>query len=332
MPPVLIIALALDGTLARTSLELITGARALDPSPGAFGAAVLGHGAGLAEAVTALQAHGVIAVYRCDHPLLTTGQSDAVLTATEAVVRRTSPQVVLLAADTVGRELAPRLAYRMGAALLTECVEISAAGGTLGGRRQVYGGRALATLVAPSRPVVVSIKPHSLDVPEPAQGSAPAQVPGTVEDVAVEIDAAALPTRVREVLREQAEVGLEEAQVVVGGGRGLGSAEGFTLLKELAALLDGAVGASRPPTDSGWVPVSWQIGQTGKTIRPALYIAVGISGATQHIAGVAGSRTIVAINRDPEAPIFSLAHLGIVGDYKAVVPALIAKVRELKGG
>ncbi len=326
MPPVLIIALALDGTLARTSLELITGARALDPSPGAFGAAVLGHGAGLAEAVTALQAHGVTAVYRCDHPLLTTGQSDAVLAAAEAVVRRTSPQVVLLAADTVGREVAPRLACRTGAALLTECVEISAAGETLEGRRQVYGGRALATLVAPSRPVVVSIKPHSLDVPEPAPGS------GTVEDVAVEIDAAVLPTRVREVLREQAEVGLEEAQVVVGGGRGLGSPEGFTLLKELAALLDGAVGASRPPTDSGWVPVSWQIGQTGKTIRPALYIAVGISGATQHIAGVAGSRTIVAINRDPEAPIFSLAHLGIVGDYKEVVPALIAKVKELKGG
>ncbi len=184
---------------------------------------------------------------------------------------------------------------------------------------------AVVRVPAASEIVVLSVKPHALEVPEPAP------VAGTVEDVAVTIDAGALPTRVREVLREQAELGLEEAQIVIGGGRGLGGPEGFNLLAELARQLGGAVGASRPPTDAGWVPVNWQIGQTGKTIRPALYIAVGISGATQHVAGVTGSRTIVAINRDPEAPIFSIAHLGIVGDYREVIPALIAKVRELKG-
>ena len=326
MTGICIIAGALDGKLSRSSLELIGGARMLQGPVGQEVAAVLlGHGPGLAEAAADLHRHGVGRVYRCDHPLLTAGQTDAVLVAGEQVVRRTGPEVVLIAADTVGRELAPRLAYRLRAALATECVELGVEDGAIVVRRQVYGGRALATLVVRTRPAVLSVKPHALDVPQPAP------VAGTVEDVSVAIDAGALPTRVREVLREQAELGLEDAQIVIGGGRGLGGPDGFALLAELAKQLGGAVGASRPPTDAGWVPVNWQIGQTGKTIRPALYIAVGISGATQHIAGVTGSRTIVAINRDPEAPIFSIAHLGIVGDYREVVPALISKVKELKG-
>src|SRR3990170_2882940 len=310
MAGICVIASALDGKLSRSSLELIGGARMLQGPLGQEVAAVLlGHGPGLAEAAADLHRHGVGTVYRCDHPLLTAGQTDA----------------VLIAADTVGRELAPRLAYRLRAALATECVELGVEDGAIVVRRQVYGGRALATLVVRTQPAVLSVKPHALDVPQPAP------VAGTVEDVSVAIDVGALPTRVREVLREQAELGLEDAQIVIGGGRGLGGPEGFALLAELAKQLGGAVGASRPPTDAGWVPVNWQIGQTGKTIRPALYIAVGISGATQHIAGVTGSRTIVAINRDPEAPIFSIAHLGIVGDYREVVPALIAKVKELQG-
>jgi len=326
MGEVLIVATALDGPLARTSLELLAAARAL--GPGAEADAVLvGHGPGFAGAAETLRRHGAAAVFRCDHPALTAGQTDAVLAAVEQVLRVQQPRVLLVSADTIGRELAPRLAYRLGAALLTECVEVSAVeGGGIVARRQIYGGRALATLAAGNGPVVISVKPHAFEVPEPAA------VAGKVEDVAVDIDPAALPARVREVVREQAEVGLEEAPVVVGGGRGLGSVEGFTMLTQLASLLGGAVGASRPPTDAGWVPVSWQIGQTGKTIRPALYIAVGISGATQHVAGVTGSRTIVAINRDPEAPIFSVAHLGIVGDYREVIPAIINKVKEAQGG
>ncbi|MDQ7849299.1 MAG: electron transfer flavoprotein subunit alpha/FixB family protein [Armatimonadota bacterium] len=325
MGGVCIVATALEGTLARTSLELVGGARALQPLGLQTSAALLGHGPGLAGAVAELHRHGVGIVYRCHHPLLSAGQSDAVLVALQPVVARAQPQVLLVAADTVGREVAPRLAARLRAALATECVQVGAADGAIVARRQVYGGRALATLVVRDYPAVLSVKPHALDVPTAAP------VEGRMEDVEVSIDAEALPARVRQVLREQAELGLEEAQVVIGGGRGLGGPEGFALLRELAQLMGGAVGASRPPTDAGWVPASWQIGQTGKTIRPALYIAVGISGATQHIAGVSGSRTIVAINRDPEAPIFSVAHLGIVGDYREVVPALIARVKELKG-
>lgn len=327
MSGICVIATALDGDLSRSSLELVGGARALDASLNiGVTAALVGHGSGLAQATEGLHHHGVATVYRTDHPLLEAGETDAVLVAVEHITRRLTPQLVLVSADTIGRELAPRLAYRLGAALVTECVELSTEGGAILARRQVYGGRAMATLVVTGRPAVLSVKPRALDVPEPAP------VPGTVEDISVTIDGAALPTRVREVLREQTELGLEDAQIVIGGGRGLGGPDGFATLQPLASALGAAVGSSRPPADSGWVPISWQIGQTGKTIRPALYIAVGISGATQHVAGVSGARTIVAINRDPEAPIFSLAHLGIVGDYREIVPLLAAKVRELKGG
>ncbi len=326
MPDILAVATAPEGTMSRSSLELVAGAHAIcGPLGLGVTALLLGTGPGLATAPQVLHEHGVARVLRADHPLLTTGESDAYLRAIEQVARNERPEIVLFSADTMGRDLAARLAWRLGAALVTECFELASAEGAVVARRQVYGGRAVATIAVTRRPAVFSMKPRSLDVP------APAPVSGTVEDLAVELDPADLPTRVRQVLREQSDVGLEDAPVVIGGGRGIGGPEGFTQLGELASALGGAVGASRPPADSGWVPLSWQVGQTGKTIRPALYVAVGISGATQHVAGVSGSRMIVAINRDPEAPIFSVAHLGIVADYREIVPSLIAKIKEFKG-
>lgn len=326
MPGVLIVATLADGALSRSSLELIGSARSLDAGlQTGVAAALLGHGAGLEGATAALHQHGVSTVHRVDDPTLDVGQADAFLAAAEHVARAARPDVVLASADTVGRELAPRLAYRLGAGLVTECVEVALDAGTLVARRQAYGGRALATYIVRSRPAVLSVKPRVLDVPEPAP------VQGTVEEMTAALDPARFASRVKEIIREKSEVGLEDAQIVVGGGRGLGGPEGFASIGELAQALGAAVGSSRPPADAGWVPISWQIGQTGKTIRPALYIAVGISGATQHVAGMAGSRTIVAINRDSEAPIFGVAHLGIVGDYREVLPPLIAKIKELKG-
>ncbi|MGQ0551506.1 MAG: electron transfer flavoprotein subunit alpha/FixB family protein [Armatimonadota bacterium] len=327
MPSVLILATLADGSLSRSSLELIGGARALTAGQpgGGVAAALLGRGTGFQAAAEALHQHGVASVYSVDDPALDVGQSDAFLVAAEQVAQKAHPDVILVSADTVGREVAPRLAHRLGAGLVTECVELRRDGGEIVARRQTYGGRAVATYVVRRRPAVLSVKPRVLDVPE----AAPVQ--GTVEKLSVTIDLSRLPTRVREVVREKSEVGLEDAQIVVGGGRGLGGPDGFAAINALAEVLGGAVGSSRPPADAGWVPISWQIGQTGKTIRPALYIAVGISGATQHVAGMAGSRTIVAINRDPEAPIFGVAHLGIVGDYREVLPPLIAKIKQLKG-
>jgi electron transfer flavoprotein alpha subunit len=323
MSDVCIVASALDGTLSRSALELVAAARHLAPSR--IAAALIGHGAGLADAATTLQRHGVGPVYCVDHPLLTSGQTDAAFAATRAVVERDAPSVVLISADTVGRELAPRLAHRMQAALATECVEVRVEGGRPVVKRQVYGGRAMATIAITRQPAVISIKPRALEAAPPAPSA------GAVINVPVQIDATSLGMQVVDVQREHAERGLDDAEIVVGGGRGLGGPEGFAALQRLADALGAAVGSSRPPADAGWVPISWQIGQTGKTIRPALYIAVGISGATQHIAGVAGTRTIVAINRDPEAPIFTLAHFGLVGDYRVIVPLLAAKVEELKG-
>ncbi len=326
MPGVLVLGTLADDAISRSSLELVGAARSLDATLSAgVAAALLGHGPALQGAADALQQHGVGTVYRVDNPALDVGQADAFLAAAEQVVQRSRPDIVLVTADTVGREVAPRLAHRLSAGLVTECVELAVDGSDVVARRQTYGGRALATYVVRGRPAVLSVKPRVLDVPQPSP------VQGNVEDVSVTIDLAKLPTRVREVLREKSELGLEDAQIVVGGGRGLGGPDGFAAVGELAEALGGAVGSSRPPADAGWVPISWQIGQTGKTIRPALYIAVGISGATQHVAGMAGARTIVAINRDPEAPIFGVAHLGIVGDYREVLPPLIAKIKQLKG-
>jgi len=326
MPGIFIVAAALEGRLGRSGLELVGAARTLAGPLGLeVSAALLGHGGRLADAVGDLHAYGVGRVYRCDSPALTPGQSEAVLAAVDPLVSREQPEVVFVSADTVGREVAPRLAYRLRAALATEVMSLAIDGRAILARRQVYAGRAIATLAITSRPAVISVKPRALDVPERSPAA------GTVEDVPVSLDAASLRTQVREIHSERAEVSLDDAAVVVGGGRGIGGPEGFKLLGELAGLLGGAVGASRPPADEGWVPITWQIGQTGKSIRPNLYVAVGISGAAQHVAGVSGARTIVAINKDPEAPIFSLAHFGLVGDFRQIVPALIARIKDAKG-
>jgi electron transfer flavoprotein alpha subunit len=192
----------------------------------------------------------------------------------------------------------------------------------------MYGGRTVATFAPQRFPVVATVKPRSMEPAVEQAGRAGEEVLLTVT-----LDASLLRTRVvQRVTEEVRGVRLENAKVVVSGGRGLKGAEPFKQLEELAQLLKGAVGASRAATDAGWIPASWQVGQTGKTVNPDLYIAVGISGATQHLAGMTGSKTIVAINTDPDAPIFKVAHLGIVGDFKAVLPRFIEKCRELTQG
>lgn len=309
---------------SRNTLEVLGAARELaDASHGTLKAAVLGR---IPDGLPArLFAHGADQVLRVEHPLLEAYQGDAYVAALVQVAKAAGPGVILLADDSVGREVAPRLAYRLQGGVATEVIGLLWTDGAIRLRRQMYGGRCVAEMDAERLPVVATLK---LRTREPA-----AEQPGRrgeEQQVAVTLESGGVRTRVVERVAEEVRgVKLENARVVVSGGRGLKGAEPFRQLEELAQLLKGAVGASRAATDAGWVPVSWQVGQTGKTVSPDLYIAVGISGAIQHLAGMSGSKTIVAINTDPDAPIFKMAHLGVVGDWKALLPPFIAKCREL---
>jgi electron transfer flavoprotein alpha subunit len=241
------------------------------------------------------------------------------------VAGQAKAQLVLLADDSLGKELAPRLAHRLGGGVVTEVIALEGEGSGVVFRRQMYGGRAIAAISARRFPVVATVKPRMLVPALEQAGRTGEEIP-----VPVSLETSMVRIKVLERVAEEVRgVKLENARVVVSGGRGLKGAEPFKQLEELAQVLKGAVGASRAATDAGWVPASWQVGQTGKTVSPDLYIAVGISGATQHLAGITGAKTIVAINSDPDAPIFKVAHLGVVGDFKAVLPKFIAKCREL---
>jgi electron transfer flavoprotein alpha subunit len=325
MPGIFILGKVENGVPSRSTLELLAGARRL--------------AAGLHESVSVgllgpgdaapLYRYGAEVVFRADHPLLREYQADVYLLALQRVAQAAAAKVLLLPGDSLGRDLAARLAARLKAGVVTDVIEIDVEGSEkiLRFTRPAYGGKATAVIVPKRFPVVVTLKPRTFDPAPPAGQGQGKEVP-----VEISLDPAQARTRMVERVQEETTgVKLEDARVVVSGGRGLGGPEGFTPLLELARVLRGAVGASRAATDAGWVPSSMQVGQTGKTVSPDLYIAVGISGATQHVAGISGAKTIVAINADPEAPIFKVAHLGIVGDYKAILPPLIAKCREVMG-
>ncbi|MCH8281275.1 MAG: electron transfer flavoprotein subunit alpha/FixB family protein [Chloroflexi bacterium] len=271
--------------------------------------------------------YGADKVYAITHPLLAKYQVDLYLAAMEALIQEASPRVVLIGRTNEGRELAPRLAFRLGVGLAQDCLEISidSATKTLLANRPVYGGNAVAVVSCEYTPQIAAIRPK---VYEPLDPDTSRQ--GQVVSFPVELDPSQARSQVINVVQEEAEgVKLEDARVVVSGGRGLGGPEPFKELEELAKLLGGAVGASRAAVDSGWVPSTYQVGLTGKTITPDLYITVAISGASQHMAGCSGAKVIVAINKDAEANIFKEARYGVVGDWQQVVPSLMEAVREL---
>ena len=327
MTDVLVLADGQAGTPSQNTLELLGAARRLaDATRGKVQAAVLESAAtGLSPRVFA---YGADQVFRAEHSLLNRVRADAYVSVLAQVAGLAKAQIVLLADDSLGKELAPRLAHRLGGGVVTEAIAIDGEGNGVVFRRQMYGGRTIAAISARRFPVVATVKPRMM-APAPEQ-------PGRVGEeirVPVSLDTSVVRTKVLERVAEEVRgVKLENARVVVSGGRGLKGSEPFKQLEELAQVLKGAVGASRAATDAGWVPASWQVGQTGKTVSPDLYIAVGISGATQHLAGITGAKTIVAINSDPDAPIFKVAHLGVVGDFKAVLPKFIEKCRELMQG
>jgi electron transfer flavoprotein alpha subunit len=248
------------------------------------------------------------------------GYASAVAKAVEAV----KPQAVLFAASAMGRDLAPRVAARLGVGLAADCTALGFEGGALIATRPVFAGKAVQRVRFPRTPALLSLRPK---VFAPGSGAGRA---GTVQPLEVAIDESKPRAAVRDVVASSGgKVDLTESEIIVSGGRGMKGPEHFHLIEELAAALGATVGASRAVVDAGWRPHSEQVGQTGKTVSPKLYVAVGISGAIQHLAGMSSSRCIVAINKDADAPIFKVADYGIVGDAFEVVPALTEAVKKL---
>lgn len=266
--------------------------------------------------------------YLAQDDVLADLQLDAQVAALAKVCNETQPSVVLIGRTLSGRDVGPRLAFRLGVGLAQDCLEVEADGdsGKVVAVRPVYGGNALAKVTFPDaspQMVVLRAKAYEpLDADEARTGE--------IVVVNTELDPSVVKARLVETVRQESEgVRLEDANIVIGGGRGLGGPEPFDQLEDLAGLLGGAVGASRAVCDAGWLDHSYQVGLTGKTITPDLYITVGISGASQHMAGCSASKNIVAINRDEDANIFKSASFGVVGDWKNVLPSFIETVREL---
>ena len=272
---------------------------------------------------------GADTVYVVQDPLLETAQPDAFLAALECLCKEVEPAVVLIGKTRLGGEVGPRLGFRLGVGVAQDCleVEVSPETGRVLATRSVYGGNAMAKLTFPDTdPQIVIVRPKVFEPPDPD-----ASRTGEVVAIAVDLDPSVVRSQVIETVRSESEgVRLEDASIVVSGGRGMGGPENFAIIEELARLLGGAVGASRAVCDAGWLDHSHQVGLTGKTITPDLYITVGISGASQHMAGCSSSKHIVAINRDGDTNIFKAAHFGVVDDWQSVLPAFVETVRELR--
>jgi electron transfer flavoprotein alpha subunit len=276
-------------------------------------------------------AFGADKVYAVEHPALKEYQADSYLQAAEKLVKEISPRAILIGQTSMGRDLAPRLAFRLGTSLTTDCLDLSIDPGTklLTQTRPVYGGNAQAVFTSELMPQMVTVRTKAMSPLERDDSRK-----GEILPTKIDIDTAKVRTKILETVKEEAAgIKLEDAPVIVCGGRGVGGPEPFqTTLKVLADLLHGAVGASRPPADNGWVPEALHIGLTGKIVAPDIYIAIAVSGASQHTAGCSGSKHIIAINKDPEANIFREAEFGVVGKYEEVVPALTNKLKELLAG
>ncbi len=305
-----------DGAPTSLALEMLTKARSLGDDIVAFLV-----GPGSAEALGALGAHGASTVYHLDPgdalPSAGAAAAMAELAGSE------NPDLILFGLQPTDRDVAGRLAARMGLPVLSNAVDIVIDAGSTSVINEILGGATLVeTTFSGSKPHFVVVRPKSFTA-EPGDGGDPIVVPV----MAPGIGHAGSATVIESHAEESEGPKLEEAEVIVSGGRGMGSQEQFGAVEELAGLLSAAIGATRAVVDAGWVPYSFQVGQTGKTVKPSVYFALGISGAMQHLVGMKDSGTIIAVNKDEEAPIFGVADLGIVGDVHKVVPRLIEALR-----
>jgi len=308
-----------EGKLQPTVIEIMAKARAL----GDVTAIALGTGAKAAAAV--LGKHGAKVVRVNEDKAFDEFLAEPATDALAALHKEQVPDLVLFGFTSDSRDVAGRLAARLGVGLISNASDLEAKDGGFVARVPYFGGAKVATMRANAKPAIVLIRPKSFEASETG-GTA------EVKELTLSIGDGSKRARVVERVVEASEkVKLEDAKVVISGGRGMGGPDNFPLLEDLAGALGGAVGASRAVVDAGWVPYSMQVGQTGKSVRPGVYIAVGISGAMQHTVGMKTSKVIIAINKDPEAPIMKMADLGVVGDALKIVPALTAAIKAKKG-
>jgi len=318
---VLIFAEQVDGNFRKVAYEAVSeGRRQADTLGEAVTAVVLGSGVdGIAGE---LGKYGADKILVGDDPALADYTTDAYTNVLFDIVKDNGPRILLLGASSQGKDLSARLAARLGVGLAMDCIALKLDGEKLIATRPVYGGKVLAEVALEGIPRMIAIRPNVMEIVEVTKA-------GDVEKI--DVNTGAVKTRVMEKRREAAsKIDLTEADVIVSGGRGMGGPD-FSVIEELAEVLGGTVGASRSAVDEGWRPQSDQVGQTGKVVSPNLYIACGISGAIQHLAGMGSSKYVVAINKDPEAPIFKKADYGIVEDLFDAVPAITAGLKKLKG-
>jgi electron transfer flavoprotein alpha subunit len=323
-----IVAEHLHGQLRRGTHELLGEGRRLADKLGVELSAVL-LGDQVQPLASDLIAHGADRVYLAQDPVLAHCRTGPYTDVLAGMVNRHKPEIVLISATPQGRDLAPRVAARLSAGLTADCtgLDIDEKDRLLVQTRPAFGGNLMATIVCrEARPQMATVRPgvrKALD-PDPSRT-------GEVVEIPVHLDERSVLAKIIEIVQQETDgqVNLQDAEIIVSGGRGLGKPENFALIRELAGALGGAVGASRATVDAGWIPAYHQVGQTGRTVQPKLYIACGISGAVQHLAGMASSDVIIAINKDPSAPIFNIATYGIVGDLFEIVPALTKKLKEV---
>ncbi len=324
MSKILVFANQQEESISSGAREALTFASTLAGSTGGEVAAVLVGPAAVSNSKEAI-ALGASKVYYAANPLLAEYQVDLYVEILYTVFQQSGADVMLLSFDRIGKELVGRLATRVGASAITEVVDYKTEGEKLTWIRPIYGDKALGEYTATRPKVIVGIRQKSQDqaVPDESRTGEIIPVDYTPSE---EIVLTKLVVKIQSALSN---IRLEDASIIVSGGRGLEGPDGFADLHALADILGGSVGASRAACDAGWAPSNLQIGQTGAVVAPDLYIAVGISGASQHLAGITNAKTVVAINTDPEAPIFKRANIGVIADYKTVIPALTEKLKKV---
>ncbi len=314
-----------EGELRKISFELVSEGRRLADQLGQPLTALL-LGSNIKDKASELAKYGADKVMVAEDGRLATYTTGAYASVIAELAKKHEPAIILLGASVQGKDLSGRLAGKLGVGVAQDCVEFSTDGGNLVAKRPIYAGKAYATVTyKDSVPQIATARPNVLELNEPDESRS-----AEVVDAELSLDDSQLKTKVVEFQQEAGgKIDLTEAERIVSGGRGMKGPENYNILEELADLIAATVGASRSAVDAGWRPHSDQVGQTGKVVSPNLYIACGISGAIQHLAGMSTSKVIVAINKDPEAPIFQKADYGVVGDLFDVVPALTEQIRKL---